>query len=236
MEIEQILKMIAESDSFLVAERIELEQDPKEVGERYSQLTKALYKRHSIANMTMVGRLGVHYCTREAKKSESIDAELAVKLKETAKIIAYNVSANLWPGWNEPEITIAESDRVNGLDLARATLRFAMELSADAKSLGTAHWLVAAHHLANGNLSEAMLIFRTSAQEFRKAEKPVAELMANGYAALAGCLEPTISDESRKQLDQALDSLRQEGSEEAGFFIAQIQTATKVFLNRGPRN
>jgi hypothetical protein len=72
MEIEQILKMIAESDSFLVAERIELEQDPKEVGERYSQLTKALYKRHSIANMTMVGRLGLHYCTRLYPRGEEV--------------------------------------------------------------------------------------------------------------------------------------------------------------------
>jgi hypothetical protein len=228
--MEEIIRKIFDYDSFAATESLESNQDRMSVAKQYSEVVDQLYKKRDIPNMMMIGRAALHYCLREAKQLGSSDPDLAKKLKKTAKALAYNLGANVWPGWDEPELTITYSDLVAGLDAARVNLRLTEELKGVPEFIGTAYWLIAALHLAMGQRSDALRMFSRSAEEYRKAAKREAELMAKGYAAIAATLEPRALGAKESQLETVIHDLQSTNSKEAEFFVQQLRTAVRVLL------
>ena len=60
--------------------------------------------------MLIIGRAGIRYALAESIRIAKDDAEQAEKLKDAAKAMSYNASANAWPGWEDEGITINRSD------------------------------------------------------------------------------------------------------------------------------
>jgi hypothetical protein len=80
--------------------------DPTQAGTAFNNLSRNLYQaRKDITNMIAVAEAGVAFCLDRAARAQSADT--AKKLKETAKVIAYNAAVNCWPGWGDEGVEIA---------------------------------------------------------------------------------------------------------------------------------
>lgn len=230
LSVEDALRTFDQGDSFLVYHRVESIEDPVAAARVYSELVGELFKRRNIPRMIMVGHAAVRYCERQARTLDKDNSAASTKLKEAAKVIAFNVGANTWPGWGEEGLQLTTSDLSFGLDSARVSLRLAEELGGDPNVLGNGHWLVGAHLLSIGDADGATREFALSANFFQTAGNSTAELMAKGYEAIAGGLDPVVRESSREHLRMVLDALSKDESKDAPFFVEQIKTAAKIVL------
>ncbi|MDP6442827.1 MAG: hypothetical protein QGG36_09185 [Pirellulaceae bacterium] len=227
VSIEQVLQVLSTGDILHAAEMIE-DGQPKEVAERYSELVKRLYEAdRPLSAMTAAAYLAVHYCLQKGGvRGDGAD------LRDAAKRIAYNASANLWPGWRDPGVEPAKSDIAAGRDLARLNLRLAEELERDDVVFGNAHWLLGAHHLALAERDEARDQFDESARRFEAGGKDAFVEMARGYRAIALMADQGRRAEGQLQLDASVNALQQmPDDEDAAFFVQQLQTAREFFAS-----
>ena len=225
------LRIAGESDSAKAMEFLESQGKPNVVAEHYSKLLKEIYfKKKDVPLLVIFWRTGIQYALAAAKANEKTDADAAKKLTGTAKTIAYNLAANTWPGWQDEGIEITKPIRAIGFDAAMLNLRLAGELKRDAEVFDDAHWLVGAYYLAAGEGKHALAQFRTSAEKFREAKKAEFELMAKGYAGMARATVETTKDEGTRQLQEAIDTLKKNGSEDAKFFAQQLADVRKLFV------
>jgi len=221
---ERVLVRAATEDSRAASTEILRGDDPIAAARKGSRFVLWLYDQKRIPEMVLYGQLGIDYCLGHAT-SPALDEPRRTELRGLAKTIAYNVSANLWPGWNDG-VALTAADLRTGLDLARLNLRLGVELKRGAEPMGHAHWLVGAHELAAGQLDRARAAFQESSRQFEAANKPDAALMAQGYAALtAGPRVASPTDPALQELLKRLRALDGDGP----FFADQIETAARVF-------
>lgn len=221
---ERVLVRAATEDSRAALTEVLKADDPVAAARNGSRFVLWLYDQKRIPEMVVFGQLGIDHCLGHST-SPVLDEPRRTELRGLAKTIAYNVSANLWPGWNDG-VVLTASDLRTGLDLARLNLRLGTELKRGAEPMGHAHWLVGAHELAAGQLDRARASFLESSRQFEAAKKPDAALMAQGYAALtAGPRVAGPSDPAVQTLLKQLRTLEGDGP----FFADQIETAAQVF-------
>lgn len=145
-----------------------------------------------------------------------------------AKEMAYNLGADLWPGWGTPGITINEEHLQAGSIAAAANLRLARELDRPADKVAMAQWLVGAQALAANRIEAATQAFDQAATIQAESEDNGAAQMYRAYSLLA----KSVADEtSRAAFDEAVDALAQSGEENAVFYADQLRTAARVFLS-----
>lgn len=231
--MQKLWQLTQDQDYFAACAQIETQDDPAAIAALYAEFANwALSDKRDVPTMTAISRAGIQYCLTEAKRCETENAELARRLKGSAKAMAYNLGSNTWPGWNDEGIAINASDLAAGMDAARLNLRLGKELERGPEPMGNAYWLVGAHHLAGRQYRQSLDAFNRSAAEFKSAGKEDFELMARGYASLARVLEgtPTAKDE----LKAAIAALNGQQTDDAKFFAQQIETAREVLERQRP--
>ena len=97
--------------------------------------------------------------------------------------------------------------------------------------MSTAHWLLGAHALAAARYADAMDYFRESADLARLAQVRSLELLADGYAAITILASTTAIDDGQEQWRQTRDAFRSENVAEAEFWLDQLATAYRVFVD-----
>lgn len=218
-------------DSMAVCAEFEAIDDPEQTARIYAKFANWLYnEKREIAWMIAFSRAGIQFCLREAARLEKSDPEKSLKLKGLAKGISYNLGANLWPGWDDPGVTLTPEDLKLGLDAAELNLRLGRELKRNAMPMGNAHWLVGAQHLAQGESLSAIASFKQALEEFQKADKRDFQLMVQGYLALS---EELFAQEESLPLAEIIGKLKETGTEDGPFFAEQLRTAKKVFMREG---
>lgn len=227
--LEETLKVWAEKDAAAAFAHLE-DGTPEQIGERYSELANDFYNdRKDVAAMILASRAGIDFCLRRARELAASDEPTATKLRGRAKMISYNLGANLWPGWKDP-VVLSTNDRAIGLDAARLNLRLGQELGRPAEPLGHAHWLLGAQLLAANKHSDAAKELVTSAAKFQEANKPTEVQMAVAYEKLAHRLSEPKNSGHDTALQAALKTLTDLNNDDAKFFAEQIRTAEEVFL------
>jgi hypothetical protein len=218
-------------DSAAAFALLETGQAPADAGKRYAALALHAYRQErDVARTTVAALAGIRFCLDRAGQVAATDATAASTLRGIAKSIAYDLGANLWPGWMDEGVTLGPSDVAIGLDAARLNLRLGVELGRPAEPIGNAHWLLGAHLLAAKDHDRAVEQFSAASAKFKEAAKPAAERMAEAYGALAERLRAP-SDAGRKDaLAKRLAALEAVGGDDAKFFAEQVRTADRAFL------
>ncbi len=231
MTLRRVLLIVRDGDSFQACDYVHSLGTPLVVAQRYSDLLQDLYwQQHDVPHAVIFGRAGIRYCLEQAARSAKEDPATAAKLKSAAKTMAYHLAVNTWPGWNDEHVKLTASDMAAGFDSARLNLRLATELGRNDETLGNAHWLLGAHHLAAERHQAALDEFSTAATKFRLAKKPAHVAMANGYAGIVHLTQQPTREDGRLQLDKAVAALDALNSDEARSFLDQLETAAKVFV------
>lgn len=201
--------------------------DPAASASAFHSLVRRSWQIKNVPAMIQYGQAGIQFALQTSAKLGDGEAKLATQLRGLAKSIAYDVSSNLWPGWDEPGITLNATDLAIGLQLARANLRLARELDRKGAPLGHAWWLLGAHELASRNHTAAVAAFETAQAEYAGDYA----LMALGYACLAQQFTKHKMDraEATQNFEKTVKSLRGSTGPDGKFFASQLETAAKVF-------
>ena len=219
--VQEALESCDQADSFLTASKLLELGDPAQVMSAFHAIAQELFSQRKLARMVWLTRSGIEYALR------SPDA----KLIESARKLAYNSSANLWPGWADEAVQPTESDLLAAYDLARVHRRLCQEAQQDHQALGNAHWLVGAQRLALGQEQAAHHEFETAKTAYLDAAQPTYAAMAEGYVALSLSLMGTMAAEGDKRFEVAIAQLKQLG-DDGEFFADQLQTARRVFFGK----
>lgn len=208
---------------------IEAFDDPIAVAWAYKDFSQALYHQHKdVQHMIEAGRRGIELALDHAARAASDDTKTAAMLVEIAKMMAFNVGANTWPGWGDDGIDISPDQRETGIEAAMLSLRLVTELKLGPQKMGTAHWLVAAHHIAARSPEAAMAALDEAARAYAAAGDAPSEIMVRGYRALARKLCPETRAAALAELDQALRCLGQDTSKAATAYRQQIIVADRI--------
>lgn len=227
---EEILTICREQDSFRAIAQIEATHLPPFVAKSYSQLVQDLYYRaKDVPLMLMIGRAGVQYALHEARRCDRVDPTQARELRAMAKTIAYNLSANCWPGWNEPGIVISPDELEHGHDLARLNLHLAHELQVPPDKLAGAYWLLGAHQLAVKATAAALDSFEQSAKLYEEAAQLDSLHMAQGYVGIAQMQSAPSQAAGHERMNAAIAALVARDTEDSRFFAQQLGDVAKFF-------
>jgi hypothetical protein len=227
--LEAIVKIYREQDLFAAIEHIH-QHPPLEIVGAYDELVRHLYwQEKDLRGAVTFSCAGIQAGLALALGIE--DAETVYELRGKAKAMAFNLASFVWPGWDESGIEIEPGDLKLGLDAAKTNLRLAAELDKGDLPLARAHWSVGSMQMALNDQTTARQSFIQSAEYARKAGENGEALLTDGYAALAGILQNP--DEAAYQTD--LETVKQHlaSKEHGADFIAQLDTAAKVFTKMG---
>jgi hypothetical protein len=228
MVMDEIRSILAAGDSFAVIEQIQRAGTPTEIAATYQSLLSKLYwKAHDLPAVVAVGRAGILYCLGqslvEGASPESID-----QFRSIAKGLAYDVGSFTWPGWEEPGINPTSADLSFGMECARLNLRLAIELKKPPDRLSMAHWLVGAHALAARDSELALQQFRLAVGVL-PGDSGMTTLNA-GYLAIARLCKNCDDLSARQSLEEILNHLHADSSEDARTFRSQIVSAQRLFV------
>jgi hypothetical protein len=227
---EEILTICREQDSFRAIAQIEATHVPSFVAKSYSQLVQDLYYRaKDVPLMLMIGRAGVQYALLEARRCDRVDPTQARELRAMAKGMAYNLSANCWPGWNEPGIVISPDELEHGYDLARLNLHLAHELQVAPDKLAGAYWLLGAHQLAAKETAAAVDSFQQSAKLYEEAAQVDSQHMAQGYVGIAQMQSVQLQAVGQERLANAIAALAARDTEDSRLFAQQLGDVAKFY-------
>jgi hypothetical protein len=208
---------------------IEAFDAPVAVASAYKDFSQALYHQNKdVQHMIEAGLRGIELALDHAARAASDDAKTAAMLVEIAKMMAFNVGANTWPGWNDDGIDISPDQRETGMEAAMLSLRLVTELRLGPQQTGNAHWLVAAHHIAARRPEAALAALDTAAQAYATAGDSPSEIVVRGYRALARKLSPETRAAAQAEFDQALQCLGQDKSKAAAAYRHQIMVADRI--------
>lgn len=226
MIFEKVKSILQRQDTYKAIEYINGLGEPPVVAKRYLDLAMDFYwKEKNVPAVVSFAQAGIHYCLLKAQDYSKDDA---VKLKGIAMALSYNLASFTWPGWDEKGIVITQADLIAGLDAARLNLRLATELEKGPIAVSIAHWAIGAHYLALGDYDKAIWSFTAAQEKTREAKDKASELMNTGYIGIAKILAGKEKD-GKKEFDNALGGLKQQKTEDAHFYIGQLNTALKVF-------
>jgi hypothetical protein len=225
----RVLAVWTEKDATAAFEALEAGQTPLAATERYMALAQHVFaKRRDVAGTILASRAGIQFALDHARGLPPEDGA-GIQLRGHAKTIAYDLGANLWPGWMEEGVTLGPVERAIGLDAARLNLRLGTELRRPDVPMGNAHWLLGAQLLASGDFAGARQELDAAAARFRTAAKPAEVLMAEAYAALADRLRLPSDGAAREALGVRLAVLLTLPDENAKFYAEQVRTAERAF-------
>ncbi len=194
----------------------------------YSTILKEVYwLDRSATRVVHFGARGIQLALEEAKNLSSKDPDLALSLKGWAKVMAYDVGANTWPGWGDQEVRISEDEMKFGLEMAKLNLGLTTELKRSNDRLSLAHWLLGAHLLAQSKNELACGAFEVAKEISLSTGEKIYVLLYDGYIALTDLLEGKPSALTRFQ--RCLRALEDLKSSEASSYISQLQTALSAF-------
>jgi len=227
---QQAEKIAQETDIAKACEFLASLPDALAATSEFQTLVQRNYRAKNIPGMIQYGQAGIQFALQSAARLPEQDAPVACELRGRAKAIAYNLSANLWPGWKEPGIHLNATDLALGLQFAKTNLRLAIELDKQGEPLGHAYWLLGAHALAANDSLAAVTAFRTAAKHYAGDYA----LMSAGYAALAARLSKEEAEVTAgtEQFTETLTLLRKSTGKDGKFFAAQLEMAVEVFLPR----
>jgi hypothetical protein len=224
--LEKSCSSLENNDSFLLIDVLKQDASSIETANRFSNLIRHLYfKKKDVSKMVLCGRIGIQYAISESEKKE--DNDETEKLLSLAKEMSYNLSVNCWPGWGDEGIIINSSDLNAGLDAARLNYRLAIKLKKDDEKVANALWLIGAHQLAIHQYENAIQSFESAAQKFEQTENTDLFWMAKGYISLAKFLSKNSKGAQLEK--EAFNKLKKIGTEDALYFIKQIETARQIF-------
>lgn len=217
---EDTIQLLCESDTFAALQLIERDGKAVEIAQRYDELVRDLYwKAKNVAAVIVVARGGIHYClTTMAEMNNYKDREL---FGGFAKKMAFNLASFLWPGWDEPGVSLSSGDIAVGLDAAKLNLRLAAELERPPERIEEAHWLLGAHFLAVGEPISAL-------NEFEQAS-PGTRPLFDGYRLLAQII--LGREGAPRMFDDLLVSMRGQDDQDQQSNATQLATAHRVFVS-----
>jgi hypothetical protein len=227
------LEHIASGDLAGARHCLERESDCVKVSGHYAEVTKILYARNKdVRSMLALARAGIDYHLHAAERVAADDAALAITLRTAARTLAFNVSANSWPGWGDDGVVIAAADIEDGLQLAKLSLELVQELALGQQQLGTAFWLVGAFDLAAGRTDAALASFDRARGCYLSNGDQVQVLLIDGYRAIA---RGAVGDGPVASLEDVVAQLHRDGSRQAEFFAGQLRTAARILGLRSAR-
>lgn len=203
---------------------------PSEVCDIYDQAVRDLYWLDKGAkNLVVVGYRGISFCLKQAASSISTDPALAEGFKGQAKTIAYNVAANSWPGWGDEGVVISRADMESGLEAAKLNLKLAVELKKGADKVAAAYWLLSALELALGQFPASISSIDQSNSYAAEVKDQTVLAFGEGFKGLI-LLAAGSKDQGVQLFEAGVGQLQEIGTDDANFYISQLQTAKKVFL------
>ena len=225
--MDRVLEIISGDDYPAVSVYLEKQGEPLQVMDTYSNVVKKLYFAEKGAkSLVIVGKAGIAYCEAKAKSIFETDPDLAYKYRSWAKTIAYDISANTWPGWNDEGVVISAEDMAEGKKMAEFNLKMANELNKPQDKIAIAYWLLGAHEIAAQAYSKAIIAFEKGKE--LHSDDPLGSALCEGFIGISQILSGnTSSGESR--LNAALKIFENDGGEDAKFYIWQLNTALEVF-------
>jgi len=227
--VDQFRERAASESTFAALDYLEGLGEPRTVGEAYLAVTQALIEADKdLALAVWVSRAGIRYCLKEARAHEADAPRDAAALRETARVLAYNLASSTWPAWETEGITPTPDDLRAGFDAAKLNLRLTQELGLGPRAEAAAHWMLGAHHLARRELDGATGEFGACEGKATEANEPVAASMAKGYLAIVQILSGE-ADAGRAACDAVLSELASTDSEEARFYHDQLERALAFF-------
>lgn len=222
------LKLLSTDGTSAAAEFLDQQGYPLDVARTYSELVKHLYwQDKNIPSMIAMALAGMGYTMISAKSIMPRDVATARALRSEAKTMAYNLASFTWIGWDEPGITLSQSDRRHGLEAARINLRLAFELNKGDLRISRGYWIKAAQLLATGSLQAAEYGFDKAAIYAFRAGAQADRLSGQAFALLAALLRNPGSPALEGQLELIKVQLRV--LEHGDMFVQQVETAGRVF-------
>jgi hypothetical protein len=202
--------------------------DPLVSARGFHEMVRRSWRAKNISAMILFGQAGMQFSLQASTRHSQNDRNVATQLRSQAKAMAYDVSANLWPGWDDEGITLGPMECSIGMQLAKTNLRLAKELERSGEPLGHAWWLLGAHELAARNFHAAEAAFAEAVKHYEGDYV----LMCRGYSFLSAQLAEDVAKRTSAptEFEKILKALRESDRSDAKFFAAQLETATKVFL------
>lgn len=227
--LEQASQLLHEQDSAAVIVFLNQQGDAPAVAQCYADLARKRYNQaKDVTGCILITRAGIQYCLMAA--DAAVDEECAYQLRSAAKAMSYDLSANLWPGWDDPGITIDGLALAIGMDAARTNLRLALELAKEDLPLSRAYWLMGAHQMAQGQLDVARASFATAGTYATSADAVADALLAQGYSIMTKLLAQPDDVECLARFDAVKTEL--DPLEHGEFFIQQLDTALRVMREK----
>jgi len=222
-DINELLALTRAVDLFAAIEQISLQPDPEHAAALFGQLAKRLHSiEKSVSEAVAIRRAGIQFClcyTADATKRQT--------LRHQAKVLAFNLGADTWPGWGDEGIVIGVSDLDAGFDAARLNLRLARELEKGPLAESRGYWLVGAHRLARAEDDAALAEFSRARERARDAGNGNSELLNVGYAALIRTLGGEA--DAHTEFSSVIERFRNTPGEDPPFFAEQLEKALAIF-------
>jgi len=228
-ELTQLLKNIGAAQATpAMVQVIEKGHSVNQVVRRYTIVVSHFYgNKKDITQMQAIAATGIDYMLTAAAKEA--DQKKAVQLQGAAKQLAYNASANAWPGWETSGVTITRQHSQQAMKAAKLNLKLGIQLKRPPLAIGNAHWLIGAQHLALHQLAAAITEFAAAAKQFQAAGNSAYRLMAEGYAGIATAMQAPGSNAGQKQQQAAIAALTALDTSDSRFFAKQIKTVGLYF-------
>ena len=225
---DQSLSILTQSDTFAVIEFLDQQDDKLEVAKTYSELVKHLYwKDKNVPDMVALARAGIQFALAAGTAAAKEDVEMALQLRSEAKSISYNLASFTWIGWDEPGITLDQTDQCFGLEAARMNLRLAFELDKGDMRISRAYWMEGAQLMSARDMAKSRESFRRASTYAARAGAEGGELIAQGFELLIDQLQEPQAIRSQEAMDALKDKLTQ--LEHGQMYISQLDTAWRVF-------
>jgi len=228
---EHVQTLAKEQDLLAASQYVTSLGDDTAVADAFSQLIgDVYYKAKSTEQVLHFGHAGVQYCLTRAATLQDTDNKKAGDLRYAAKRMATNVASFTWPAWQEPGITVTDTQVVEGLTFARAAVRMAKEQKLEPTKLAFTTWFLGAQLLANRKYDEALKVFNENAERYAAiGGQPESLAMNQGYAGLARILAGD-RQAGDKAFDEAVNALKAMDGEDAPFYAKQLEDVRGYFM------
>lgn len=196
-----------------------------------SQRAQAAYSAKDVSEMVRLHEAAIALCLREVSAQEAAhaDSETVDELLHLAKVSAFNLGANTWPGWNEPGIEIKAPHLQAGKRAAQRNLELAQRLKRGPEKLSIAHWLIGAHAMAEGAWDEARRSFELSKQFGEQSGVADQVELARGYLFLMDALQGDPAGQAG--LDSTIKHFEAQSKTDpsATIYASQLRSSFAVF-------
>ncbi len=196
--------------------------DEADFGE-LAELMRFLRSEKKESLFVPVAKLQLSYLEEAASRAETTDSDRAVEIRRFARGVAFNIASFTWPGWGDSPEPISPPRQELGLQAAERAVELAEQIN---EMTPNALWILGAHQLNAGQYDEAISSFGRAKG---LARNDFYRSMHDTWQQLTQVL---ASDDNvgLKELDVAIDELRNADDDDAGFFADQLSTARRIYV------